>query len=120
MVKTKRKTDSTLQVFEDWYTFLNWLLDHTDKFPKRMRFTITSKLESLALSVLDQFITVRYETKAKKKVLLKKINLDIEKMRVFIRLSHDRKALNVKSYNYAVKELQSIGKQIGGWMKALL
>lgn len=105
-----------LPVFVRWYKFLGWLLDTTEKFPKRVRFTISSRLDTMALDVLELIIEAAY-TKDKTH-LLKKANLEIEKMRILIRLCHDRHYISGNKYETAVKDLYETGKMLGGWIRS--
>jgi four helix bundle protein len=104
-----------LPIFVRWYKFLGWLLDTTEKFPKRVRFTFSSRLDNLALDILEKITEAAY---SKDKVnILKRINLEIEKMRVLLRLCHDKQYLSSRGYEHAAKELYEIGNMVGGWIK---
>jgi len=48
---------------------------------------------------------------------LKSINLSVEKLRIFFRLSHDRKYIAMNQYEYISTQLDEFGKMIGGWLK---
>ncbi|MFA7114026.1 MAG: four helix bundle protein, partial [Candidatus Omnitrophota bacterium] len=50
--------------------------------------------------------------------ILKKINLEIEKIRYFVRIAKDMKYMNLKSYAYISKLLVEIGKMTGGWIRS--
>ena len=103
-----------LPVFIRWYKFLDWLLHTTEKFPKRIRFTLSSRLDNLALDILEKIIEAAY---SKDKVeLLKRANLDIEKLRVLLRICHDHRYMGNQSYKYAIKELYETGRMLGGWI----
>ncbi len=43
-----------------WTEFCNWLFSRTDKFPKKARFSITNRLDNLALDVVEKLIEARY------------------------------------------------------------
>ena len=110
---------SSLPIIDKWYDFLRWLLDTSNKFPKKIRFTITSRIDNLALSILENLIQARYAQAKTKKSILQQMNIDLEKMRFLLRLCYDNRYMAKKSYEYACSQLQSIGKQIGGWLKAV-
>jgi len=102
-------------IFEKWFIILNWLLDITEKIPKTVRFSIAIKIQNLATDILDSIIEAIY-TKDKLPIFTK-INLYLEKIRIYARLSFVRKYLNEKQYNYISKELNEVGKMIGGWSR---
>jgi hypothetical protein len=104
-----------LPIFELWSKFLGWLLTVTEKFPRRARFTFASRLDNLGLDVLETLVEAAY---SKNKVeLLRRVNLDIEKMRVLIRVCHEQKYVSTAAYEHAIRELYEAGRMIGGWIK---
>jgi len=104
-----------LPLFVIWKEFLMWLLQHTEKFPKRVRFTISSRMDNLALDILENIIEARYSHE--KLAILKTINLQIEKLRILVRISHELKYLPHKSYEHACRYMNEAGKMTGGWIK---
>ncbi|MDQ1350421.1 MAG: hypothetical protein QG657_723 [Acidobacteriota bacterium] len=105
-----------LQVFVKWVDFLKWLLQATDKFPKKVRFTITTRIDNLALDILENIIVCKYDRNARPSGL-KKINLHIEKLRVLLRISHDFKYISTRQYQYAAIQINEVGKMVWGWLK---
>ena len=104
-----------LPIFVRWYKFLGWLLDTTVKFPKRVRFTFSSRLDNLALDILEKLIEAAYSRN--KIPILKKTNLEVEKMRILFRVCHEQGYLSTRSYEYGIKELYDVGRMLGGWIK---
>ncbi len=78
-----------LPLYIRWEKFLSWLLDVTQTFPKRVRFTFSSRLDNLALDVMEGIIEAAY-TKNKTRIL-RKANLDLEKIRVLLRICHQKR-----------------------------
>ncbi|NUM35754.1 MAG: diversity-generating retroelement protein Avd [Candidatus Brocadiae bacterium] len=108
-----------LPLWEAWEKFLHHFFNITEKFPKKARFTFTIRLENFSLEVLELLIEARYSKKQEKLPLLKKINLLLEKMRVFTRVCYEERFLSSKAYEKIAKELDQAGRQIGGWLKEL-
>ena len=46
------------------------------------------------------------------------MDIEIEVLRTFLRLSLDQKYINLHKYEFWSKQLNEIGKMLGGWMKA--
>ena len=46
---------------------------------------------------------------------LRRVNLDIEKLRLLLRLSHEQKILDDKAFEHACGELAVVWRMIGGW-----
>jgi hypothetical protein len=115
MPKPPLETEADLSVFIKWTEFIEWLFPHTEKFPKRSRFTLALRIENLALDIIEDLVEARY---AKEKLeILKRINLKLEKLRILLRLSHKFRYLSTQSYEFAVKNLNEVGQMIGGWIK---
>lgn len=115
MTKQSPEFEEDLSVFVKWTEFVEWLFPHTEKFPRRARFTLALRLENLALETLEDLIEARYTSE--KKAILRRINLRLEKMRILLRLSHGFRYLSTKSYEFAVRSLNQVGSMIGGWIK---
>ncbi len=102
-------------VFEHWYTTTDWLMQTCDRMPKNTRFTFSNRIINLALENID-LITQAIYTKQKRNYLLK-INMNLERLRIFMRLAKDRKYISFNQYEYIMKEINKNGKMIGGWLK---
>ncbi len=101
--------------FQKWYRILDWILDKCEKYPKSVRFTFSSRIANLSLDVLERLIEAIYTKK--RAYILAAINLYIEKLRVFFRLSFERKYLSSAQYEYISAEINEFGRMIGGWRK---
>lgn len=104
-----------LPLFILWSSFINWLLDHTQKFPKHLRFTVTSRMDNYAIDVFEGIVEARYSEN--KGPILKRIDLSLEKLRLLIRISHERKYISHTSHEYAAKKIDEAGRMVGGWIK---
>jgi hypothetical protein len=89
-----------------------------ETIPKKDRFTIGQKTESLLLETLTLVVTA-YHTKEpiRKKEILSQANISLECAKITIRLAKDVKALEQRWYVEYESRLQEIGKQLGGWMR---
>jgi len=72
-------------IFTRWLEFLAWLLPATEKFPKRVRFTFADRINHLALDIVEDLVEARYSRD--KQLLLKRVNLRLEKLRILERPS---------------------------------
>ena len=105
-----------LQVFVKWVEFLKWLLNTTETFPKKIRFSITTRINNLALDILEIIIVCKYDRDARSRGL-KKMNIGIETLRVLLRICHELKYLSHRQYQYAALHINESGKMIWGWLK---
>ena len=97
------------------YDIILWLMPQIEKFPRDFKFTIGDKIISILLNSLELIIEAVY-TKDKHN-FLRRLNLQLEKLRYLIRLSKDLKALSIKKYAYISDEINELGKMIGGWIR---
>ena len=107
-----------LPLYICWIKVIKYLLQKTEKFPKKVRFTFSNRLDNLALDVLEKIVEVCYS--GGKYSLLKTVNLNIEKLRVLSGLCHERKYLDHRGYDHLNRLLDEAGKQVGGWQQQQL
>ena len=112
---TKEATSKELPIFIKWMDFLKWLLVITDNFPKKARFTFVDRMTNLSFEIVEDLVEARYSKN--KSYSLKRINMNIEKLRIFIRICYECRFLSKKSYEHAAYSINEIGKMLGGWIK---
>ena len=96
-----------------------WTLDRTATLPKSHRFTFGERVDSLTLDCLELVIEAIYSSPDKKAVPLRRANLNLEKLRVFWRLIHERRWISAQQLLFVAQKLDEIGRMIGGWLKSL-
>ena len=100
-------------IYTRYYDLLGWVLDRTAKFPKNMRFGLVQKIDHIALRLLEQFVEAVYSSERGR--MYRDVNIGLEKLRVFLRLSRDRGVLNARQLRYAINEIDEIGRMWHGW-----
>ncbi|MFZ5902606.1 MAG: diversity-generating retroelement protein Avd [Chloroflexota bacterium] len=105
-------------IFTRTSDFLIWLLEHTEKFPKSERFRMGKKLEECAFRFFELLIVATRSTKRKRLVLVQ-ADVELEKLRLYVRLSQQRKLTSLSQYHFAANSLIEIGKLLGGWLKVI-
>jgi len=100
---------------EKAYLVTKWLMERASRFPKNRRYTLGTRIEDLSLDILLGLVEASYVSR--KQNLLRKTNLDLEKLRYLVRLSKDFGLLSIKQHEYICKELTELGRQVGGWEK---
>ena len=97
------------------YDLIKWLLPQIAKLPRAHKFTLGDRMTNLALDTLELLIQAVYTRN--KRDLLRQANLNLEKMRYLMRLCYDLDLLVLKKYEYVSREINEVGKQVGGWLK---
>ena len=106
-----------IPLYIHWLKVVRYLLQKTEKFPKKVRFTFSNRMDNLALDVLEKIVNACYS--GCKYENLNAINLDIEKIRVFSGLCHERRYLDHRGYDHLSRLLDEAGRQVGGWQKQI-
>ena len=104
-----------LPLFVHWVDFLGWLLPATEKFPKKVRFTFSTRIDNLALDLLEDVVEARYTRE--KGAILRRANLRLEKLRVLVRICHTQRYLPTAGYEHASRRIDEAGRMLGGWIR---
>ncbi len=88
----------------------------TDKFPKKVRFTLSSRIDTLALDIVEHLVEAQY-TRVRKEPI-RKANLTLDKLRILLRIAHKLTFLPHKQYEYASRQIDEVGRMLGAWGKA--
>jgi len=100
----------TYELYKNFYAFLS-------SFPKKDRYTLGQKCETVLLDLLESIIMASYLSKQEKLPVLRKASLNIDLLRVFFKLGKDLKIIENKKYVELENSISEIGKMVGGWIK---
>ena len=100
-----------------WEEVLGEILDRTQRFPKAVRFTFASRVDNVALDLLDLLVRARFAAPGVKVDLLREVDTDLARLRVLLRLSHARRYLDGKGYEFLSRRIDEAGRMAGGWRK---
>ena len=98
-----------------WEEFVGDLLDRTARFPKGVRFTFATRMENLALDVLEELVEARYASGRSKQEALRRADARLGRLRVLVRLAHARRLLAASGYEHVSRSLDECGRMLGGW-----
>ena len=104
-----------LLVVKRGFDLSKWLLQHSGKFPKGYRFSVGAKLENAALDFIE--LTTRANMRRDKLPLLRQADEALAKLRMLFRLSYELRFVNLTSYEYGSKQINELGRLLGGWIK---
>ena len=104
-------------IFIKSFETLEWVLSHTSKFPKHQRFVMAKRIEEAALSFHDNLI---WASKTQRKTgALADADFHLERLKVYNRLAMKLKLSSFAQYEYLAKQLEELGKLLGGWQRSL-
>lgn len=107
-----------LLVLQKWEAFVAWFFNHTARWPKAARFTLTQRLENHALDVTELLVEARYEP-MRRPGLLREINLRLERMRFLCRIARDSRVECQKGFAATLERLDEVGRMVHGWRVAI-
>lgn len=102
-------------VFAHWERFAGWLFERTAGFPKRLRQSLTQRIEGRTLDVHEALVEARYGRG--RVAALERANLDLEKLRLLLRLACDLNAMPRRTAEHAFAQVDEAGRMVGGWLK---
>ncbi len=105
-----------LRALTAWMEFLAWLLPTTEKFPKKVRQTLTNRIDNLALDVAMTLTEGQYSKAPRGHI--REANLLLTQLRLLLRLAHTLAFLPHKQYEYASRKIDEVGRMLGAWGKA--
>ena len=94
-------------------------MDRTASFPKCHRFTFGERMDNMALDCLELCIEAIYQPADGKRTPLRKLNLNLEKLRIFWRIVSDKKWISLNQLAFVIAKIDEIGRMVGGWIKTL-
>lgn len=101
---------------EKTYQFVLWVVPTLEKFPRSQRFVLGDRIENTVLTVLEGLIEATYSKQVE--TILRGVNLALEKLRFLFRLSKDLRYLDLKRYEFVAREIDEIGRLVGGWISS--
>jgi four helix bundle protein len=104
-------------IFHKIYEFIIWIYPTINKFPKSQRFVLGQRMENVVLDILELLIEAKL---SKIRIsFLQKSSVKLDKLRILMRLTKDLKFISVKEYEFGCKQIDEIGRMLGGWIKSL-
>jgi hypothetical protein len=104
-----------LKIFVKLYDLLQYCHREIAKFSKSEKPVLGRRIYDSLLQILEYIITANEETI--KGPYLKKASVELEKLRIFIRLANDFHLISIKKYGSICKKIDEIGRMLGGWIK---
>lgn len=113
-----REAGPELLVLQRFEEFVPWLLAHTARWPKSVRFTLAQRVENHALDVVEHLVLARYDTRRRRAALLR-TNLTLERMRHLLRIARARGVGSAQGFESAMRGIDEAGRMVGGWLRNL-
>lgn len=105
-------------VFAHWERFTVWLFEHTAVFPKRLRQSLTARIEARCLEVFEGLAEARYTRQPR--AALDRVSNALDGLRLLLRLATELRCWSLSQGSHAAVQLDEAGRMIGGWRKAAM
>lgn len=86
------------------------------QFPKSEKFALASEIKKIMASLLR--LIIQANKRYFKKTTLQDIDVEIQTLKMYVRLSRDLEFLPPNKYETWSKYLDEIGRMLGGWIKS--
>jgi len=110
--------DFDIPIFKKTYDLYKLFHEYRKVVPKRDKFTIFERCESIILDIVGGILRASSEKKIAKVATLEQCSINLNMLRVFIRLMKDVKAIDCKKYISLESLIDEIGRMLGGWIKS--
>jgi len=105
-----------LKLFQKAYDYYEWLYPHLKNFPKSERFLLVQRIEDALLDLLASIVMARKDDTESN---LRRADVALEKLKVFLRLSKDLEFISIGQYEESSERVTEIGRLLGGWQSSL-
>jgi len=111
--------NSDVPIIQKVYDFYREFYLLIPQMPKQDRHTSGEKIQNTCLEFIQSLIYASRTDKKNKFVLLEKAAMQLDLLKLLLRLAEDTKSIPTKRYSDLSQKLQEIGKMLGGWIRSL-
>jgi len=107
-----------LKILQKTYDMIKYGNQSLLQFPRAERYALAAEIKQSMYRILR--LIIQANKQRSKRALQIEIDTELEVLRTFIRLAADKQTayLPLRKYEIWSKQLNEIGKMLGGWMKA--
>ena len=105
-----------LIIYQKMYDLILYMFPILDKFPRKQKFVLSQQIENCMIDI--QKLIIQANKSRHKIPHLFQIDVELEKLRLLIRLAKDLRFLSIKRYGNISKMTNEIGSLLGGWIKS--
>jgi REP element-mobilizing transposase RayT len=105
-----------LTIFQKSYDLMIRVYKEVHNFSREYKYSLGQKIKDICLELLDWIIIANSE-KDKKRSLLK-VNQQVDRLKIYIRLCNSLNIISKKKYEVLSKYIDEIGRMTGGWLKS--
>jgi len=110
-------TPPTTPLFVKTHDFIFWLMNHTQRFPKRLRGTYTQRLENAAFEFEELILMANSTRKERRREYIELADGRLICLRALLRYSSDWELLGGSQAAFASQCVDELGRLLGAWLK---
>lgn len=104
-----------LPIIQKTYDLIKWYVPILNRLPRAHKFGLGDRMTRGLYDLLEGLIIARYAKD--KRSQLEQLNSRLDILRHQTRLLLDFELIAIQRYEYAGKQLNAIGSELGGWIK---
>ena len=102
-----------LPIFQAIYDLILEIHIRVDNFPRIHRYSIGEKIKNISFDLLD--LIIKANSVKEKSVYLQEAENVLERLKIYIRLCFDLKILSSKGFEFLIRKMDEIGRQLNKW-----
>jgi four helix bundle protein len=106
-----------LTIYQKHYDLILYAFPIINGFPKAQKFMLGQQIQNSLLDIAKLIVQANKQ-RGNRLPLLAQMDVEIEKLRLLIRLAKDLRMLSIKQYGALAERINEIGRLLGGWIKS--
>ncbi len=108
--------EQLLPAVQKAYDINRWLLPHVERFSRRYKFGIGSRIQDTALDLCLAVVEAGHARRKDRP--LYRANRLLDQLRILLRLARDVELLSGRQHEYISLRNEELGRMIGGWLRS--
>ena len=106
-----------LKILQKTFDMINYAYPALAQYPKGEKFALVADIKRCMEVMLERIIEAN--KKYYKKTTLQELDVEVEKLKAYVRLSYNLGFLPPKKYEQWSGLVVEIGRMVGGWIKSV-
>lgn len=106
-----------LKILQKTFDMINYAYPALAQYPKGEKFALVADIKRCMDVMLERIIEAN--KKYYKKTTLQELDVEVEKLKAYVRLSYNLGFLSPKKYEQWSGLVVEIGRMVGGWIKSV-
>jgi len=108
---------SHLPIYIKTYEFIKYIYKIIQQFRKEYKYTLGAEIQYIIWQILDEVIKTNSLPDNQKRDGILKISYLFDKFKIRFRFAYEMNLMTNRKFGVAQKQIEEIGRMIGGWQK---